>query len=361
MSDFDPNKPYGDPFSWNYYFDIISDANNSIGKFSVNAIGRRIKSVKDDNITIIYPRIVEPDYKDSSNRDVKIILFEDLQSFPINELYTFTVTSGSVVVAASNSILDVNVNDRITIAQPNPNGNLPSSFIGTWAINTVSFDSKSFGFTTSGTTTNTVYYLNFNRNTYAAANAGSLTVNFFTGSETIYTGMSIFGPALPLNSYVSNVVTSSTSVSVTIRPSGVTSNVPFNTTYAFSNISASVAKYSDFESANADALKIEAEFESLEIPYVSILKSQIEDYLNNEDFQYKGDAFSAMRNLVYTHTSFNESVSVDAIPIYNLEPNKKIVLTDINTNIFGDHYLQSFNIPLSNEGTMNMSAIKIQN
>ena len=360
MVDFDPNKPNGDPFYWNYFFDMIDDSNGAIGKFSVNSIGRRIKSIRDDNITIIYPRVANPDYKDSSNRDVKVILYEDLASFPVDDLYTFTVTGGNTVTAVSNSPLDIQVDDKIIINQPSSNGTLPASFVGAWSITTVSSDSKTFGFSTTGTTTNTTYYLNFNRNTYEVTNTGVVTIKFFTGSETIYIGMNIAGPGIAANSYVSNVSTDSISASVVIRPSAVTANIPFNVPFSFSYISASLAKYSDFQAANADALAIEAEFESLEIPYVSILKSQIENYLNNEDFQYKSDAFSTMRNLVYTHTNFNQGVSVNSIPLYFLEPNKRIHLSDINTEIFGDHYLQSYSVPLSNEGTMQMSAIKIQ-
>jgi hypothetical protein len=360
MVDFDPNKPNGDPFYWNYFFDIIDDSNSAVGKFSINSIGRRIKSVRDDNITIIYPRTVEPDYKDSSNRDVKIILYEDLTSVPIDSLYTLTVTDGNTVSAATNAPVDIKVDDKIIIDQANSNGTLPASFIGAWSITTVSSDLKSFGFSTTGTTTNTVYYINFDRNTYTVTNSGSTTIKFFTGSETIYIGMSVSGPGIVANAYVNNVSTDSTSVSVVLRPLGATTNIPFNVPFSFSYASASLAKYSDFQNANADALQIEAEFESLEIPYVSILKSQIEDYLNNEDFQYKSDAFSAMKNLAYIHTNFNQAVSVNAIPLYFLEPNKRIHLSDINTEIFGDHYLQSFSIPLSNDGIMQMSAIKIQ-
>lgn len=359
MVDFDPTKPNGDPFSWNYFFDIIDDSNTAVGKFSVDAIGRRIKSIRDDNITIIYPRIVNPTYKDSASRDVKVILYEDLQSFPIADLYSFQVTSGSSVTASLLSPLDVEVNDKIIIAQPSSNGTLPASFIGAWSVTTVSSDSKTFGFTTNASTTNGIYYLNFTRNNNKVANAGQGNIEFFTGSEQIVLGMNITGPGIAANSFVRSVLTSSATITVSIGPSAVITAVPFNVPFQFSYISATLAKYSDFENQNANALRIESEFEALEIPYVSILKSQVEQYLNNEDFQYKSDAFSAMKNLVYLHTNFNESVSVSSVPIYSLEPNKKIHLTDINTGISGNHYLQSFNVPLNNEGTMDMSAIKI--
>lgn len=364
MADFDfENKPNGDPFSWNYFFDMVSDSNAAVGKFSVNAIGRRIKSIKDDNITIIYPRTLEPDYVDSSNRSVKVILYEDLESVPITDLYSFTVTANTSVSATLTMPLDVRVGDRLTVSSAVNNQliDLPAGLLGNFTVASVGANSTSFTFATSTNVTNGTYYLNFTRNTYATANARSTTIDFFNGTETFTKNSSIVGSGIPVGSYVSFVDTSNANYTrLTIRPTGVDFQIPFNTPFSFSAVNATLSQYSLFQTKNADALRIEAEFESLEIPYVSILKSQIVDNLDNQEFQYKSDAFSTMKNLIYLHTNFNESISVSSIPIYFLEPNRKITVVDRTTGISGEHYLQSFDIPLSNEGTMNLSAIKIQ-
>lgn len=683
--DFVASKPLalGDPFTWNYFFDMISDANNNIGKFSINALGRRIQSIKDDNITIIYPRNLEPTYKDSSNRDVKVILYNDFNSISLSPT-SFIVTSNTSVDAVLSSPVSASVGDIIVIS------NMPSSystnFNGSWTIQNVT--TTALGFTVSSSITNGTYPLSIQRANFKQAASGDTVLTMFTASEIIRTGVLVSGTGIQANTTVTATATTSadlvsstslsplgsarfglaaaansnyamfgggynlsytdpytithyntsftrgtfnvstfttardlaassignfvlfaggltfaayyglvvainnslsvsyptallnsvnnlagtsvsnyaifaggygfppgstsvnrdgvfaynssltqtiaTSLSVArsglaatnngtyalfaggdttvdaynnsltrtiptalsqsrsklagasvgtnmifaggsivggysnvvdiydssltrtigsslsisrgllaasqisagalfgggsdnsfsysttdfyntslirtpgpnlssarnqlaatafsssilfgggyIVGSGVVSTVdrftggtdalnitlsktvnatiPYNTTLSFTAGSVSIAEYTAYQAENVDALRIESEFESLEIPYVSILKSQIEDYISNEEFRYKSDAFSAMKNLVYTHTNFNESVSISSIPIYTLEPNKKIILTDTNTDIFGDHYLQSFSIPLSNEGTMDMSAIKIQN
>jgi hypothetical protein len=362
-NDFDfTNRPNGDPLSWNYFFDMINDTNPVVGVFSVNSIGRRIKSIKDDNITIIYPRTLESNYLDSSNRQVKVILYEDLESIPLNNISSITVTGNTTATVSLSSPVDVRVSDQITLESPYSLPiDLPAGLLGTFTVTSVASGSSSFTFTTSQSVTNSTYYLNFNRNTYATTNAGSTTIRFFNGTETFTKNSLIFGSGIAANSYISFVDTSNPNfTTLTVRPSGTIAQVPYNTTFSFSAISASLAQYSIYAQKNQDPITIENEFESLEIPYVSILKSQIENILDNQEFQYKSDAFSAMKNLIYLHTRFNESVSVSSIPIYFLEPNQLITLEDRTTGISGEHYLQSFTIPLSNEGTMNLSAIKVQ-
>jgi hypothetical protein len=361
MVDFDPQKPNGDPISWNYFFDIIDDSNASVGKFSINAIGRRIKSIRDDNITIIYPKIANPNYRDSSNRDVKVILYEDLESVPLTNIYSLSVTASRTVSAILSSPVDIKPGDRIVLSsvRTSPVVTLPSGLLGTFTVTGVQSNSTIFTFSTEQTVSDGTYYLNFNRSTYLTTSSGRTTVDFSNGVEAFTTNSLISGQNLPSNTYVTGITTATNYTRLTLS-NPTSAQVPVNSHFNFSVVNATLIEYSNFQAVNADALQIEAEFESLEIPYVSILKSQIENYLNNEDFQYKSDAFSTMKNLVYTHTNFNQGVSINSIPLYFLEPNKRIHLSDINTEIFGDHYLQSYSVPLSNEGTMQMSAIKIQ-
>ena len=53
---FDPAFPQGNPNTWRYFFDIIDDS-TSVAKFSVNAIGRRVKAFRSDSIQILYPAV----------------------------------------------------------------------------------------------------------------------------------------------------------------------------------------------------------------------------------------------------------------------------------------------------------------
>jgi len=349
-------RPNGDPFTWNYFFDIIDDSDASVGKFSINSIGRRVKSIRDNNITILYPRNLEPNYRDSFNREIKVILYEDLISNSIR-LSTLEVTGGTNVTAVSIDPISVQAGDSIIIS------GVPSS-IGTnlnglWAINTASSDLQTFGFSTTGSSTNSKYYMNFVRELYSSAASGSTILTLFTGSQDIKTGLTVTGVGISASTTVTVVNTSANTVSITIsKPLNLLSSA--RNTIGFSAGTSSVFRFTQFEADNSNALEIESELQNSEIPYVSILKSQIEPYLNNDEFQYKADAFLAMKNLIYLHTNFNESVSISSVPLYFLEPNNKINLTDINTGVSGDHFLQTFDIPLSPEGSMTLNAIKIQ-
>lgn len=115
---------------------------------------------------------------------------------------------------------------------------------------------------------------------------------------------------------------------------------------------------SQFQERNEQGIELEYELTAIDSSYTSVLRSQVSNF-NNSNFLFKDDAFSNMKNLLYTHTNYNESISISAVPLYFLEPNNRINLSDPDTQIQGDHYLQSFSIPLSHDGVMSMNAIKI--
>lgn len=69
-------------------------------------------------------------------------------------------------------------------------------------------------------------------------------------------------------------------------------------------------------------------------------------------------AYQRVRELLYQHTSYNESITLQAIPIYHLEPNIRIGVRDIESNIFGDYMVSSISIPLAPTGTMSISATR---
>ena len=50
-------------------------------------------------------------------------------------------------------------------------------------------------------------------------------------------------------------------------------------------------------------------------------------------------AYNKIRELLDQYTSYNESISIQAIPIYYLEPNTRIGVRDIESNIFGDYII----------------------
>lgn len=61
---------------------------------------------------------------------------------------------------------------------------------------------------------------------------------------------------------------------------------------------------------------------------------------------------------LYNHTYITESVSVNSIPLYNLEPNSKIKIDDEEHNIHGDYIVDKLTIPLAYNGIMSITATK---
>ena len=69
-------------------------------------------------------------------------------------------------------------------------------------------------------------------------------------------------------------------------------------------------------------------------------------------------AYHRVRELLYQYTSYNESITIQALPIYHLEPNTRIGIRDLESNIFGDYMISTISIPLATGSTMSISATR---
>lgn len=96
-----------------------------------------------------------------------------------------------------------------------------------------------------------------------------------------------------------------------------------------------------------------------EQPYL-ILKDDDELWKHFEYAAYGLDAFTKIRELIYTHTSMNETVNISSLPVYFLEPNTKIIAKDEETHTSGDYVIMNINFPLSFDGQQQLSCIKIK-
>jgi hypothetical protein len=70
-------------------------------------------------------------------------------------------------------------------------------------------------------------------------------------------------------------------------------------------------------------------------------------------------AKSEIDNLLYNHTYATESVSITSVPIYDLEPNKRIYIYDETSGIDGEYIPTKITIPLTYNGTMNITATRV--
>ncbi len=71
---------------------------------------------------------------------------------------------------------------------------------------------------------------------------------------------------------------------------------------------------------------------------------------------YYNGADVMIKDLLYQYTNFNESIQINSLPIYYLEPNTRITVQSAQVGISGDYIIQNISLPLDINGTMNISA-----
>lgn len=69
-------------------------------------------------------------------------------------------------------------------------------------------------------------------------------------------------------------------------------------------------------------------------------------------------AYNMVRELLYQYTSYNESITVNSIPIFYLEPNTRITVRDTKSGIYGDYMIKTISLPLDISSTMSISCTR---
>lgn len=69
-------------------------------------------------------------------------------------------------------------------------------------------------------------------------------------------------------------------------------------------------------------------------------------------------AFAAVRELVYQYTTYNETVTLNSLPVYYLEPNSRIEIEDGVIGIYGDFIIKTISLPLNYDGIMSLTAVR---
>ena len=88
---------------------------------------------------------------------------------------------------------------------------------------------------------------------------------------------------------------------------------------------------------------------------------QITDQLKNF-FTISSQGISAQNkfeSLLYNHIFVQESVTITALPIYYLQPNSRIHVSDKDTGIEGEYLVNKITIPLQYNGTTSITATKV--
>ena len=69
-------------------------------------------------------------------------------------------------------------------------------------------------------------------------------------------------------------------------------------------------------------------------------------------------AYNRVKELLHEYTSYNENISIEALPIYYLEPNTRITVKDKVSGINGDYMINSISLPLDIRGSMNLNCTR---
>lgn len=116
-----------------------------------------------------------------------------------------------------------------------------------------------------------------------------------------------------------------------------------------------IPDYVLIETNQPDTAKKREECETQNQPYIqvdsSIYKSLATGGISN-------GAFTEIQNLLYQYTGYNETVQIQSIPIYYLEPNIRVALFDEESDINGDYVISTMSLPLDINGNMSISATK---
>ncbi len=84
-----------------------------------------------------------------------------------------------------------------------------------------------------------------------------------------------------------------------------------------------------------------------------------EDVYNNLDIGGSNySAYEQIRQTLHEFTNYNESISLQTVPLYFLEPNTRISINNPNSAITGDYIINSMSFSLDNEGLLTINASK---
>ncbi len=69
-------------------------------------------------------------------------------------------------------------------------------------------------------------------------------------------------------------------------------------------------------------------------------------------------AYNMVRQLLHQYTNYNQSITINALPIFYLEPNIRITVRDKQSDIYGDYIINNISIPFDITSTMTVSCTK---
>ena len=69
--------------------------------------------------------------------------------------------------------------------------------------------------------------------------------------------------------------------------------------------------------------------------------------------------FDEIRDLLYQHLNYHTTIAITCLPVYYLEPNNILYIEDSKSGIIGNYQITQFSLPLTYNGTMNITATEV--
>lgn len=106
------------------------------------------------------------------------------------------------------------------------------------------------------------------------------------------------------------------------------------------------------------------EYKNMIINHAAAQKAEVielsaEDYESLKLSSTANDAYTEARAWLYESTQRNSTISISAIPIYYLDANSRITVSDSVSGIQGDFLINSISLPLDISGTMTLSCSQV--
>ena len=70
-------------------------------------------------------------------------------------------------------------------------------------------------------------------------------------------------------------------------------------------------------------------------------------------------AYEEIRQVLHEYTKYNETISLQTLPIYYLEPNTRITVKNAESNIYGDYLINTLSFTLDNASTLTINAVRV--
>jgi hypothetical protein len=70
---------------------------------------------------------------------------------------------------------------------------------------------------------------------------------------------------------------------------------------------------------------------------------------------YANGAYDEIKYDLFCHTNYQKTVSLTALPIFYLEPNSRVELSDRSTNTYGDFMVQNISLTLGPGANMSVT------